>query len=341
MGAADDSEAQVEVGGVGALERRVELAATGPVRKNCGSASGVFSVAKAGARRGDRGGEGSLPDFTREGASRSVWVQSSLRVLRFARPRCCGFTQTDLLAPSHAKAVNRASGGSGFVRGCRWMRCLSRAACGRTGRKMPDPLAALPAADPIRGRLDVRVREDRVRGCLDVRGGCCGNAAERFAVGWTSVSAKGRVCVVRGRAWGLSRGTDSELAVRSPRLSSGRGVLRGLDRVSGTGTRRPISRRVPVSRGCARKHRRTSEWMWRARSGRHLRAHIVRVARRHVRGGSAAGTGSRVSSILRPTAAASCSTRASRITTRSRIHQSRRQRASGGFRAWVRGGRWT
>ena len=35
---------------------------------------------------------------------------------RFARPRCCGFTSSNLRGPVHASAVNRACGGSGLTR---------------------------------------------------------------------------------------------------------------------------------------------------------------------------------------------------------------------------------
>jgi hypothetical protein len=248
---------------------------------------------------------GNLP---RVGARGSMAVQSSAW-----NGTSCHSSPADSRpsTPSHPGTENPNTRGS--------KRGPSRAACGPTGRKMPDTLQASPAADPTRGLLDVRVREGREVSC---GAGRCG-----FAGVWTCV--------------GLSRGTDSELAVRSPRLSSARAVLRALDRVSGTRTRRP---RPPCPRAAWVRDDRpcTSAWMWRARTrSSPPRACRSRPRRGCVRGGSAAGNGSRVSSILRPIAAASCSTRASLRTTRSRVHQSRRKRASGIFRARVRGGRWT
>ena len=92
-------------------------------------------------------GAGGLPGEARKGPRRLLAVQSSLRVLRFARPRCCGFTSSNLRGPVHASAVNRACGGSGSIRSRGSKRGPSRAACGRNGRKMPDTLEAIAAAD--------------------------------------------------------------------------------------------------------------------------------------------------------------------------------------------------
>ncbi len=197
----------------------------------------------------------------------------------------CGFTSIDPLAPRHGKSLKRACGDSGEL-AIAWFK--ARAESGSLRPNWPQD-ARHPEGVTCRRSDSRRPGRPCPRAC-------------RCASGGTSV--------------GLSRGTDSELAVRSPRLSSARAVLRALDRVSGTRTRRPrppgpraawVARRSSCARarGCGERGR-----------GRHLHAHVVRVPRGSVRGGSAAGKASRGSSILRPIAAASCSTRASRNTMR-------------------------
>jgi hypothetical protein len=124
----------------------------------------------------------------------------------------CGFTSIDPLAPGHGKSLKRACGGSGERRD-RVVRSEARVGqlAAAIGRKMPDTLEPLPAADPPRVLLRDGLRgharggDDRVRA-----GECCSGlgrppAVRRLTLLWSSRVHEGSVVVWSRVFWSRAR----------------------------------------------------------------------------------------------------------------------------------------